>query len=186
MTWYDHKTGSIWSQPWGRALVGELKGTQLQIIPFSLVPWRTWLAEHPDTLALSNGNRNWLSEPPSDNFVLGVAIGDIARAYRYEDAAEAIIINDMMGELPLLVYTDPVARSSHVFIRQLNDGTVLTFTGDVTTLTDDRTGSVWDPIRGLATEGELRGQALREIPYVSSFDWAWIDFYPHSDFYAGS
>jgi hypothetical protein len=185
MTWYDHQTDSIWSQPWGRALAGPLKGTQLKLLTFSLVPWNTWLEEHPDTLALSKGDRFRSFQSPTDDFVLGVAIGDIARAYRYRDTAEAIIINDMMGELPLLVYTNPETRSNHIFIRQLSDGTILTFTGDVSALTDDVTGSTWNPERGLATDGDLRGQALREIPYISSFDWAWLDFYPHSDFYDG-
>jgi hypothetical protein len=183
MTWYDHATESIWSQPWGRALTGPLKGTQLQLLPFSLVPWSTWAEEHPNTLALIPDGRGGSRQRPSDNFVLGVAIGELARAYRYEDALGVIIINDMMGQFPLLVHVNPETRSIHIFIRQIADGTELVFSGDAEMLVDDVTGSIWDPERGLAIDGELRGQVIREIPYISSFDWAWHDFYPHSDFY---
>ena len=38
MTWWDHKMESVWSQPWGRAIAGPLKGTELELIPSQLVP----------------------------------------------------------------------------------------------------------------------------------------------------
>ncbi len=182
MTWWDHETGSIWTQPWGRALTGPLKGTQLRLIPFSLTPWGTWKAEHPDTLALQT--EGFAScQSPTDNFVAGVAIGEAARAYHYDDLAEAVVIQDTLGGVPLVIHTQPDTRSIHIYVAQLADGTPLSFSGDAERLVDDQTGSVWDPARGLATEGELRGQALRELPWISSFDWAWVDFYPHTDFY---
>lgn len=184
MTWYDHETESIWTQPWGRALQGSLRGTQLQLIPFSLAPWATWLKEHPDTLALhTEGHYSRLTE--SDNFVAGVAIGDFVRAYPYLVISQLIVINDTLGDIPLLVYTNPETRSIHIFVRQLSDGTHLTFeAGDTLNMvTDTLTGSAWDMTSGRAIEGELRREALREIPYISSFDWAWIDFYPNTDFY---
>lgn len=183
MTWFDHKTGSIWTQPWGRALAGELKGTQLQILPFSLTPWKSWLEEHPDTLVLIQRGEFYGSQMPSDNFVAGVSIGDLARAYPYPRIAEEIIVNDTLGEIPLLIHTNPETRSIHVFIRQLEDGTTLTFSGDAETLIDDQTGSRWDPRDGLSLEGPLAGQGLREIPYISSFKADWRVFYRHTDFY---
>ena len=50
-------------------------------------------------------------------------------------------------------------------------------------LVDAETGSTWDMSRGLAREGEFQGQALLRLPYLSSFDWAWLDFHPNSEFY---
>ena len=50
-------------------------------------------------------------------------------------------------------------------------------------LTDTETQSTWDQATGNATQGPLRGEVLRRVPYITSFDWAWEDFYPHSDFY---
>lgn len=184
MTWYDHETGSIWTQPWGRALTGPLKGTQLKVLPFSLVPWSTWQADHPDTLVLhENGFFGAGRETPRNNFVAGVAIGEAARAYPFPIIREEPVINDALNGIPLVLHTNPETRSIHIFVRRLSDGTELTFSGDGQQLLDDQTGSTWDPARGIATDGELTGEGLREIPYVSSFDWAWLDFYPESDFY---
>ncbi len=184
MTWYDHTTGSIWSQPWGRAIAGELKGTQLQLIPFSLVPWETWLENHPDTLALNLRSRGFVGHNAGDiGFVIGVAIGEWARGYYYDAVSKAVIAQDRLGDIPMLVYVDAETADIHVFIRQLSDGTELTFSVDGEYLIDEQTNSRWDPTRGLALEGDLRGEGLREIPYISSFDWAWLDFYPQSDFY---
>jgi len=186
MTWYDHETQSIWTQPLGRALTGPLKGTQLKIIPYSLVPWSTWREEHPDTLALIAERGSFRGqEPPTDNFVIGVAIGDVARGYVYPAVANRIVVNDQLGDIPVVVHVNPENRNIHVFSRELNDGTVLTFTGDENQLIDEATGSVFDPSRGIGLAGEYSGVGLRELPYISSFDWAWLDFYPHTDFYTG-
>jgi len=185
MTWFDHATGSIWTQPWGRALTGDFKGTQLKLLPFSLVPWATWKAQHPDTLALVAEGRLGFTpgQTPTDDFVAGIALGDVARGYYYPALAGEGVINDVLNSIPLLLFTDPETRSISIFVRQLSDGTLLTFSRAGDHLVDDQTGSVWDTTRGIAIEGELKGQGLREIPYVSSYDWAWLDFYPQSDFY---
>jgi hypothetical protein len=42
MTWWDHESESVWSQPWGRAIAGPLKGIELELLPSELVPWETW------------------------------------------------------------------------------------------------------------------------------------------------
>jgi len=183
MTWWDHETDSIWSQPWGRALTGELKGTQLQIIPFSLEPWPSWLESHPDTLVLIALDSVYGSERIRDDFVLGVAIDNFVRAYPFDIVSGKIVTNDMLGAFPLVVHANPNTRAVHIYLRQLSDGTVLTFTGDTEQLIDEQTGSIWEPTRGLAIEGALRGEALREIPYTTSFLWAWYDFYPDSSVY---
>lgn len=49
---------------------------------------------------------------------------------------------------------------------------------------DTDTGSLWDTATGVATAGPLKGAALQQIPYVTSFDWAWEDFSPHTTTYA--
>ncbi len=33
MTWWDHSTGSIWSQPLGEAIAGPLKGETVELLP---------------------------------------------------------------------------------------------------------------------------------------------------------
>ena len=50
-------------------------------------------------------------------------------------------------------------------------------------MSDEETGSKWDITRGLAIEGPLGGTALQAVPSLSSFDWAFVDFYPQGEFY---
>ena len=40
MTWWDQETRSIWSQPWGKAIEGPLKGTLLEMVPAGMMPWK--------------------------------------------------------------------------------------------------------------------------------------------------
>ena len=48
-----------------------------------------------------------------------------------------------------------------------------------------RRESVWDTTRGVAVDGPLKGTLLQQLPYVTSFDWAWLDFFPHTEVYGG-
>ncbi len=147
------------------------------------MPWATWRTEHPGTLALDEDDFAFFRERPHDNFVIGIVLGEHARAYRFRDAARARVINDMVGPFPVLIYTDPVSRRVQTLLRQVRDR-VLTFALERELVKDAQTGSIWDPVRGISTSGPLRGQVLRLIPHTSSFDWAWRDFHPSTTFYA--
>jgi hypothetical protein len=182
MTFWDHETGSIWSQPTGRAIEGVLKGVELFLLPSTLTTWSSWLEKHPQSQLMTNNLYQiprW-SQRFDPKFVIGLVLGDEARAYYYDDVAAQGIINDDLGPTPLLVWADDTEIV--VFSRQVDQGS-LTFLYEENLLTDLETGSTWDPARGLAIDGPLQGTALRQLPTLSSFDWAWADFYPHSGFY---
>ncbi len=182
MTWYDHETQSIWSQPWGRAIIGPLKGIQLFLLPSQVTTWAGWKQEHPETLAMINdverlGTRRQGFSP---HFVIGLNLAGQAKAYYYIDAATAGVINDTLGDIPIVVWA--ADNNFHAYIRRAGD-LPLTFHAEGDKLIDDETGSTWDVSRGLATGGPLRGQALQPVPDSTAYDWAWLDFYPDSDFY---
>lgn len=186
MTWWDHKTGSVWSQVWGQAIAGPLKGTALDLIPASIVPWGTWQKDHPHTLALINDQDSLFGrrERPRDDWVIGLALDQYRKAYYYSTLAQEQVVNDFIGPYPVVLFTNSETRQVQVYLRQV-DQQILTFSlaesGEE--LLDTETGSVWDVNRGIAREGELRGQALLQLPYLSSFDWAWLDFHPDSEIY---
>jgi hypothetical protein len=182
MTWWDHETGSIWAQAIGTALIGPLRGTKLRVLPAALVPWSTWRAEHPTTRVLDEPGFAFFRERPQDDFVIGIALGEHARAYQYRDAAKARLINDWVGPEAVVVYTDANTRRVQTFLRQVR-GQVLTFTLRGDQVLDTQTGSVWNLVRGISTAGSLRGEILRVIPHNSSYGWAWRDFYPRTTFY---
>ena len=186
MTWWDHKTRSVWSQVWGQAIAGPLKGTTLNLIPASITPWETWQKEHPHTLALTNDKSGWFNhqEKPRDGWVIGLALDEYSKAYDYSALAQKRVVNDFIGPYPVVLYANPETRNVQAYLRQVNEQ-VLTFTliesGEG--LVDAETGSEWDVSRGLAREGEFQGQVLLRLPYLSSFDWAWLDFHPNSELY---
>ncbi len=182
MTWYDHETQSIWSQPWGRALKGSLKGVELFLLPSQVTTWQSWKAEHPETLAMINdvdrlGARRQGFSP---HFVIGLILAQNAKAYYYTDVAAVGVLNDALGDVPIVVWA--ADENFHAYIRQV-DGRTLTFRAEGDHLVDAETGSTWNVARGLAITGPLRGQALRPLPGSTAYDWAWLDFYPDSEFF---
>ena len=139
MTWYDHETGSIWSQPWGRAINGPLKGIELNLLPSQLTTWGDWKQAHPETLVMIN-DYNHLGRAATrfqPNFVIGLVLADQAKAYYFEDVEKAGVVNDMLGDIPVAVIVDD--KGYHAFIRQVGDR-VLTFSFDGDQLLDDETG----------------------------------------------
>jgi hypothetical protein len=50
---YDRQTESLWPQIEGRAVAGALTGTELTVLPASLVSWEQWRTAHPDGWVLS-------------------------------------------------------------------------------------------------------------------------------------
>ena len=50
-------------------------------------------------------------------------------------------------------------------------------------LVDEESGAKWDLALGLAQNQEANGETLLRVAYLSSFDWAWTDFHPNSEFY---
>ena len=185
MTWWDHKSESIWSQPWGRAISGPMTGTELELLPSQLVPWQTWREAYPNTLALEAKGWRFSQEQFFPGYVIGVSLDDSATAYPYTLAEAERIINDAVGPYPVVIHVDPEDRSVHVYVRQVDDR-VLTFAQQGDGVTDMETGSLWQLDRGLAVDGPLKGQALRSVPYIPAFQSAWRDFYPDSRWYEES
>ena len=187
MTWWDHETESVWSQPIGTAIRGPYTGTRLRMVPAAVMPWATWKAEHPDTLVLEVSGRFNIELDPFGarrigNYVLGVELDEHAKAFRWDAVSARVVVNDFIGGVPVVVYANPADRSAHIFVRLIGD-THLEFEWREEEMRDRNTGSLWDPASGKATAGPLNGQALRELPYSTALDWAWKDFYPESEFY---
>jgi hypothetical protein len=182
MTWYDHTTESIWSQPWGRAISGVRKGVELSLLPSQLTTWENWKRDHPETLAMTTDADRVVIFPErfSPDFVIGLVLGVEAKAYPFYTVLEEGVINDFLGEFPVVLWAD--GQDFRAYLRQIGDQT-LTFRLEGERLVDVQTGSVWDVERGLALEGYHKGEALQSVPSLSSYDWAWLDFYPESEIY---
>jgi peroxiredoxin len=68
---YDRETDSYWSQVLGEAIVGELTGMKLDLLPHDNVRWKDWKAAYPEGQVLSRETghfRDYLSGGPYGNY----------------------------------------------------------------------------------------------------------------------
>lgn len=137
MIMYDHQTESWWQQFTGEALVGELTGTRLKMIPSQILSYDQFKAIDPNGLVLSRDTglqRNYGSNPyvgyddpnqipsryrgPTDARlrpmarVIGVREGKHAVAYAHAITATAMVVHDQLGTTPIAVFHLPGAVSA--------------------------------------------------------------------------
>jgi len=182
MTWWDHKTVSIWSQPNGLALAGPLKNTVLTILPSQMTSWNNWKDSHPETLAMINDYSllGFRRQTFNTDFVIGLVLADQAKAYYYDDILNETVFNDWIGDFPVLLWA--ADNDYRTYLRTVG-GETLTFYWENEVLKDLESGSSWDITLGMATEGPRKNHVLQHVPSLTSFDWAWRDFYPESVIY---
>ncbi len=176
MTWWDHDTGSIWSQPLGEAIAGPRKGQTVELLPVSFSTWGSWRDAHPDTLALdAPASRTGFD---LEEFLIVVDFGAQAVAYPAIEVQDRGVINDVVAGLEIAVVSDPAdPRRWRVFSRRLDDATVV-LTIDGGQLVDQNSGSAWDPVTGQAVDGPRRGQFLDILPALTSFPGDYDTFWP--------
>ena len=184
MTWWDHDTGSIWSQPTGEAIAGPRKGETVELLPSTFTTWRAWVEAHPDTLALDVDAG--VTSFDLEEFFIVTDFGVTPVAYPVVTIQEIGVINDTIetstGDLlPVAVVADPTdPQRWAVFSRQLDDR-VVELAIDGTLLVDAETGTTWDPVRGIALDGPLSGEVLDHLPALTSFPDDYPTFWPDGE-----
>ncbi len=176
MTWFDHDTGTIWSQPIGEAIVGPLKGTTLELLPSTLTEWGEWKRLYPDTKAL-----NAPGAPTGfalQQMSIVVALGEDSAAYPV--VLLTTVANDTVNGAPIAVVVEPgEGESWTVFSRTLDDGTIVELefakSGD---LIDTVSGTTFHVSRGTGIAGPLADQSLDQLPGFTSFAKDYATFYP--------
>jgi hypothetical protein len=135
---------------------------------------------------------------PATSRVLAGYVAGEAIAYPFGPLQDEIAINDTVNERDIVAFWQPGVRSAldqsqidqsrdvgtaAIYSRELEDGTILTFSATEDGLiTDDQTGSIWNPF-GRAIEGELTDTQLRQIVAGTHFWFAWAAFEPESIVY---
>jgi hypothetical protein len=135
---YDRQTESLWPQIEGTAVAGVLTGTELSVLPASMVSWAQWREAHPDAWVLSRQtgfSRQYGANPyyqyddkaslplflagPIDNRiewlkqpVVGIASGGDALAIDVEALREDGVRDVTVDGRDLTVWWLPGARSS--------------------------------------------------------------------------
>lgn len=211
----DTETGSHWQQIGGDCFEGPLKGKRLTMVPFLYTTWGEWLEQHPDTLVLvpetaykagyefmeknrvsvvpygsnKKPDRELIREQdtrlPNYEQVIGIEIGEVHKAYPVAALRQASVLNDKVGQAPILLVYAAASDTTTGFSRVLG-GRTLTFRAlGSGTILDDETGSKWSAY-GECLDGKLKGQKLdRIIPQPGSW-FAWAEFHPDTQVYAAA
>jgi hypothetical protein len=218
---YDRQSHSLWAQMEGRAIVGARAGARLALIPANTLSFEEWRASHPAGKVLSRDtghSRSYGMNPypsydqpqlapflfrsqldarrPPKERVVGIKLGESARAYPWPVLAERRVVHDRLGDQDLVVLYLPGALSAldneeikhsravgaaGVFRRAL-EGRALTFEATSSGFRDRETGSSWT-LLGYAVKGFLTGRRLTAVPHVDAFWFAWAAFNPTTTVY---
>lgn len=223
MVMYDRQTESWWQQFTGEGIVGEYNETLLDIIPSQVISFSDFAERYPDGMVMSRDTgfaRRYGTNPyagydtanspflyrgevdprlPATEHVLAGVIDDEAIAYSFESLSAEVVINDTLGDVPVVAFWQPGVASSldasvidssrdigtaALYNRTLEDGTVLTFRYDESAglLLDEETGSAWN-LFGEAIDGELAGTELQQLVAAPHFWFAWAAFHPETAVY---
>lgn len=115
--------------------------------------------------------------------VVGVRINESYRAYPFRSFRRRSIINDEVDNVPVLAFHDLKSNATAVFLRTV-EGQALTFEqarGYI--VKDTTTGTTWNLVTGMATEGKLKGHTLARLPAMNVYWFAWARYHPETTVY---
>jgi hypothetical protein len=113
--------------------------------------------------------------------VIGLSHQGIQKAYALEALRGRQVVNDQLGDLPVVLVCDTARDIVEVFERTTQEQ-VLTFAPSPThaafSFQDGTTGSVWN-IKGEAIDGPAQGQRLKPVAHASRVLWMiWYNYFP--------
>jgi hypothetical protein len=197
----DATTQSWWRQVNGEAVAGPLKGNILEEIPSEQMTLRAWLEQHPDskimqpdttfaeqyehlkdfdegTKASSLEGRDSLSWKEK-SWVVGVQLGNVPRAYDWNNLVAEHAINDTLAATPILIAIESDSATFHVWER---DSLAFAFDSTKDKLVDLQTRSTWN-WQGKAIEGPMKDHQLKVVQSYQEFWHSWRTFRPHTTVY---
>lgn len=194
---YDRLTDSYWPQSLGMAVIGPSTGKILEKIPLDTVRWKDWKKVHPDTQVLRKSTgfiRDYDRNPyggiqksdrvsfplsstdsrlKSKVIVYGAEFDGAAKAYAEDDVKKDKVINDAVGDVPIVVVWYEDLNTVKIFERTL-DGETLEFSLDGDEIKDNN-GNVWTVVDMI--------EKLEIVDTFGHFWFAWAAFFPGTELY---
>lgn len=179
----DLESGTLWSHLMGKAMEGDLKGTQLEMLPAVMTTWREWRERHPETsvLAMTRTARGFDEEvwDHPERFLFGVPLGAgrDGPAVSLPKLMNVHVLNlEALGEPVVVTFADAGKRAQAFDPRV--EGKRLRFEPAAAGRMMAADGSVWDAVTGECLAGELKGRNLRPRAGLISCRRAWRVFHP--------
>ena len=196
----DATTKSWWRQVNGEAIVGPSKGKVLEELPSMQMSLAAWTYEHPDTRILQpdtvftqaydgladydEGKKTGKLERKDSlswqrkSWIVGVQIGMESRAYDWIQLQTLRVINDDLGETPVVLLASPDSVNFYVYDRRVdNDTLFFSISHDSSGFIDSKTSSRWN-WGGRCEEGLLKGRLLKPIQSYQEYWHSWQTFHP--------
>lgn len=117
--------------------------------------------------------------------VYGLVLGGKAKAYPVPALWRVGVAHDNFGGLPILAVYNGASVGVDLYSRRVGRR-VLRFRRAGRFLVDRETGSRWSPATGRAAGGPLRDLTLARLPAVTSYWFAWRDFYPRTEIWSNA
>jgi hypothetical protein len=211
----DRETGSHWQQSSLEATSGPLKGFHLTLYPFLLTTWEEWHKQHADTLVLkplpgyadrladmnkiiNQGVMGLAGPAPKGAFghddrlrprdtIVGLETGGETKAYPISALRTARVLNDHVGDTPVLIVHQPASDTTTAFIAQADGKTLKFRAADVEAdkVVDLETSSEWTAY-GVCVAGQLKGIHLKALILEPEFWFAWSEFHPTTQLYSSN
>jgi len=143
---WDSQTESLWQQITGEAIVGQLVGARLPLIPTPIVSWRDFREAFPsgDVLSRDTGHDRAYGTNPYAGYdsesqpflfagqldsrypplerVVGVAVGQENKAYPFSVISEMKAVNDSVSGEPLVVLWGAADTASALDSASIEEG----------------------------------------------------------------
>jgi hypothetical protein len=201
---YDRQTGSHWSQMLERGVRGERDNEQAEPIQAIETTWGTWRTMYPDSLVMSRDTgfgRDYFTYPygtyrsddrllfPVSNQdnrlhpkerVIGIRSDDSSRVFQiasFPSGTQAL--NEQFLDEAIVVVGDATRNFAAIYNRELDDGTILSFTplqDQLPLVMTDTEGNNWD-VFGEAISGPRTGTRLKRTRSYIAMWFAWAAFF---------
>lgn len=198
----DSRTKSWWRQVNGEAIEGPLKGKTLSEIPSEQMTLEVWLRSHPDSFILQPDSSfmaqykelEYYDEGKTEgslerhdslswkdkSWVIGVSLGTYDKAYDWNDLKRLHVINDEVGNKPIVVVLENDGASFHVWSRVVGTDTLHFIYDDSTkSMFDKKSNSNWD-LSGLYKDGSMKGAKLNSVQAYQEYWHSWNTFHPQT------
>ena len=189
----DVETNSLWSHILGRAMDGDLKGSELEVVPSTITDWGSWKTRHAESTVTqySRTARRFTKsfQEAHGKYVLGLEMGEEVKAYPYDVVAKEGVVNDVIGGRAVVITYDPAGACANAFSRNLpgaEDAESVEFTAvDDDKMRDNHGETIWDRQSGVGLNGAGKGLELSRLPGIPSYGRAWEQFHPTSKIFTG-
>jgi hypothetical protein len=151
---WDRQTESWWQQFSGEAIVGDLTGTKLELLPSAIISWDDFKSKYPDgqVLSIETGfSRSYGRNPypgydnvnslpfaftgvydgqlPAMARVVGILLEDVqGGAFSLDLLRENKVVNETVGEIPIVIFWK-AGTASAVDSRNISEGRDVGTTG---------------------------------------------------------